>query len=66
MAAYRPVWLVQPGLVQFCCVRAAVHVAEVGGKHHEVFWASAASVDALEAQDRSARGCQFGEVQPTL
>jgi hypothetical protein len=38
-----------------------VHVAEVGGKHHEVFWASAASVDALEAQNQPARGCQFGE-----
>lgn len=66
MAAHRAIRLVQPGLVQLCCVRAAVHVAEVGGKHDEVFRAGAASVDALEAQDRPARGCQFGEAQPTL
>jgi hypothetical protein len=61
VAAYRAIRLVQPGLVQFCCVRTAVHVAEVSGKYHEVFRASAASVDALEAQNQPARGCQFGE-----
>jgi len=66
VAACYAIRLVQPGLVQLCYVRAAVHVAEVGGNHHEVFRASAASLDALETQDRSARGGQCREAHATF